>query len=160
MKCLWKPHVGQQTRALSIDESCFEILYGGARGGGKSDAGIIWMLKAVHDPNFVGLVIRRNHSDLRNWLDRAEQLYTSGYTDEALDNWAQRITLWSNGSQPDDAHLISSGKPPARKRRAVYCYFDNDVKVRAPYDARQLLRRLGLDKDLETTPGQLEGALA
>jgi len=93
-------------------------------------------------------------------LHGAEQLYTSGYTDDALDNWAQRITRWSNGGQPDDAHLISSSKPPARKHRAVYCYFDNDVKVRAPYDARQLLRRLGLDKDLETTPGQLEGALA
>jgi uncharacterized protein YecE (DUF72 family) len=41
----------------------------------------------------------------------------------------------------------------------VYCYFDNDVKVRAPYDARQLLRRLGLDAHLQATPGQLEGAM-
>lgn len=91
-------------------------------------------------------------------LHGAEELYTSGYTEEALDNWSHRITRWSQGEQPDDAHLISARKPPARKHRAVYCYFDNDVKVRAPYDARQLLRRLGLDKDLETTPGQLEGA--
>lgn len=91
-------------------------------------------------------------------LHGAEELYTSGYTEEALDNWSRRIALWSEGKQPDDAHLISARKPPARKHRAVYCYFDNDVKVRAPYDARQLLRRLGLDKDLETTPGQLEGA--
>ena len=93
-------------------------------------------------------------------LHGADKLYTSGYTDEALDRWAARISAWHQGDQPDDAHLISPAKPAALKQRAVFCYFDNDVKVRAPYDARQLLRRLGLDKDLETTPGQLEGAWA
>jgi uncharacterized protein YecE (DUF72 family) len=92
-------------------------------------------------------------------LHGAEELYTSGYSDEALDNWCQRIRRWSQGQQPDDAQLISPTKPPPRKTRDVYCYFDNDVKVRAPYDARQLLRRLGLEEDLETTPGHLEGAL-
>ena len=92
-------------------------------------------------------------------LHGAEELYTSGYSDEALDNWCQRITRWSEGQQPDDAQLISATKPQPRKARAVYCYFDNDVKVRAPYDARQLLRRLGLEEDLETTPGHLEGVL-
>lgn len=92
-------------------------------------------------------------------LHGAEELYTSGYSDEALDNWCQRIARWSEGRQPDDAQLISATKPRPRKARAVYCYFDNDVKVRAPYDARQLLRRLGLEEDLETTPGHLEGVL-
>ena len=77
MNVLWKPHQGQQTRALATDETCFEILYGGARGGGKTDAGIVWMLKGISDSDFVGLVIRRNHSDLRNWIDRASQLFTN-----------------------------------------------------------------------------------
>ena len=72
MKVLWQPHPGQQTKALKIDESCFEILYGGARGGGKTDAGIAWMLKGTADPGFTGLVIRRNHTDLRQWIDRAK----------------------------------------------------------------------------------------
>ena len=75
MKSIWKPHKGQQTLALSIDTSVYEILYGGARGGGKTDAGIVWLLKGTTNPNFIGLVVRRNHSDLRNWLDRASQLY-------------------------------------------------------------------------------------
>ncbi|PKL98669.1 MAG: DUF72 domain-containing protein [Gammaproteobacteria bacterium HGW-Gammaproteobacteria-9] len=92
-------------------------------------------------------------------LHGAEELYTSGYTDAALDDWSQRIQRWSEGSQPDDARLISSSKPRPRRSREVYCYFDNDVKVRAPYDARQLLRRLGLDAHLQATPGQLEGAM-
>jgi uncharacterized protein YecE (DUF72 family) len=94
-------------------------------------------------------------------LHGAEQLYTSGYTDEALTRWCERIRLWSEGGQPADAQLIDPDQPAgSRKRREVYCYFDNDVKVRAPYDARQLLRRLGLEEDLETVPGQLEGAMA
>ncbi len=92
-------------------------------------------------------------------LHGAEELYTSGYTDAALNDWFQRIRRWSEGSQPDDARLISEKKPRARRSRDVYCYFDNDVKVRAPYDARQLLRRLGLDEQLQATPGQLEGAM-
>ncbi|EWC40876.1 DUF72 domain-containing protein [Stutzerimonas stutzeri] len=92
-------------------------------------------------------------------LHGAEELYTSGYTDAALDAWYQRIRSWSSGGQPDDARLISSRKPRARRSRDVYCYFDNDVKVRAPYDARQLLHRLGLDEHLQATPGQLEGAV-
>ncbi|MCQ4295423.1 DUF72 domain-containing protein [Pseudomonas stutzeri] len=92
-------------------------------------------------------------------LHGAEELYTSGYTDAALDDWCRRIQCWSEGSQPDDAHLISTSKPRARRSREVYCYFDNDVKVRAPYDARQLLRRLGLEEHLQVTPGELEGAM-
>ncbi|MBA95791.1 MAG: hypothetical protein CMP21_08765 [Rickettsiales bacterium] len=48
-----------------------------ARGGGKTDAGIVWLLKGVNDPNYIGLCIRRNYSDLRNWLDRAKQLFTT-----------------------------------------------------------------------------------
>ncbi len=92
-------------------------------------------------------------------LHGAEQLYTSGYTDAALERWCQRIRCWNEGHQPDDAQLIDPEHDPGKRPRAVYCYFDNDVKVRAPYDARQLLHRLGLDKDLETRPGQLEGAM-
>ena len=81
-------------------------------------------------------------------LHGAEELYASGYTDKALDSWAARIEAWSKGEQPKDAHLISDKKPSARKSRDVYCYFDNDIKVKAPFDARKLLRRLDLESGL------------
>lgn len=73
-----------------------------------------------------------------------KELYASGYSDEALDRWAARIQAWSGGSQPGDAHLVSSKAPPARKSRDIFCYFDNDIKVRAPFDARRLIEKLGL----------------
>ncbi|HWD23645.1 MAG TPA: DUF72 domain-containing protein [Burkholderiales bacterium] len=52
-------------------------------------------------------------------------IYASGYTSRALDEWASRIREW-------------------HRRADVYVYFDNDVKVRAPYDAQALARKLGL----------------
>jgi len=70
------------------------------------------------------------------------ELYTSGYSSEALQQWQQRIENWTAGGQPDDARLIDSKHKPRRKARDIYCYFDNDVKVRAPYDARDLQQRL------------------
>ena len=85
-----------------------------------------------------------------------EELYASGYSDEALDRWAARIRLWTHGDQPEDAHLIDPYRAVERQPRDAYCYFDNDIKVRAPYDARALLERLGLADRLEYAPGQLE----
>jgi len=82
-------------------------------------------------------------------LHGEEELYASGYTEEALDRWAARIKSWSEGSQPQDAVLISETKPAVRKYRDVYCYFDNDIKVKAPFDARKLLRRLALEEGLQ-----------
>ncbi|SON83664.1 conserved hypothetical protein [Xanthomonas citri pv. fuscans] len=71
------------------------------------------------------------------------QLYASGYSDPALDRWAARIAAWAGGAEPDDAARVGAR---ARKRamRDVYCYFDNDMKVHAPFDARGLMQRLQL----------------
>ena len=96
-------------------------------------------------------------------LHGAEELYASGYSAEALERWAERIDAWHHGGQPQDAQLIAPRlKPRPRKSREVFCYFDNDIKVRAPYDARNLLQRFDLDKDLATAPGEPagEGVLA
>ena len=72
------------------------------------------------------------------------ELYASGYSEPALDRWAHRIRTWSEGGQVDDARLASPKAAPKRARRDVYVYFDNDVKVHAPYDAATLMRKLGL----------------
>ncbi|WP_349970551.1 DUF72 domain-containing protein [Pseudomonas caspiana] len=86
-----------------------------------------------------------------------KKLYASGYSDKAIKHWQTRIDAWCNGSQPDDAQLVSAANGPKRKTRDIYCYFDNDIKVRAPYDARQLLERFNLVKGLEVSPGDLQG---
>lgn len=85
-------------------------------------------------------------------LHGEEALYASGYTDGALDHWAARISAWAAGCQAADARLVSPKAPPRRASRDVFCYFDNDIKVRAPFDARRLIDKLGLDPDAALTP--------
>jgi hypothetical protein len=71
----WHPHPGPQTEALRRNE--FEILYGGARGGGKTDAGLVWLTDHIDNPRYRALVIRRNADDLSDWIDRAGRMYHS-----------------------------------------------------------------------------------
>ncbi len=69
-----------------------------------------------------------------------KELYVSGYDDAALDGWAERIRAWRSGVEPPPGHTVA--EPAENRPRDVYAYFDNDVKVRAPYDAMGLIRRL------------------
>ena len=72
-----------------------------------------------------------------------EKLYESGYSNDALASWAERIDAWHRGTQVDDARTV--GTPPSqRKRRDVFVYFDNDAKVHAPFDAQHLAGLLGV----------------
>ncbi|HEX8095880.1 DUF72 domain-containing protein [Jatrophihabitans sp.] len=59
-------------------------------------------------------------------LHGAQELYTSGYDAAELSVWADRIQAWT-GAGLD-----------------VFVYFDNDVKVRAPYDAQALQAELNV----------------
>jgi uncharacterized protein YecE (DUF72 family) len=77
-------------------------------------------------------------------LHGAEELYVSGYTEDALDQWAAKIRRWSAGESPTGEHTVAA---PMKRRpggRDVYVYFDNDAKVHAPFDALALAERLGL----------------
>jgi uncharacterized protein YecE (DUF72 family) len=58
-------------------------------------------------------------------LHGSRQLYVSGYTDDEIDEWAERVRAWTG----------------AGSARDVYVYFDNDAKVHAPHDALRLARR-------------------
>ncbi|WP_372453603.1 DUF72 domain-containing protein [Pseudonocardia abyssalis] len=57
-------------------------------------------------------------------LHGRDELYAGGYTPDALDAWATRVSAWR------DAGLD------------VVVYFDNDGKVHAPHDAIALAQRL------------------
>jgi uncharacterized protein YecE (DUF72 family) len=84
------------------------------------------------------------------------ELYKSGYTDEALDRWFSRMKTWSRGNQPGDANLVRAKKAQtANEERDIFCYFDNTDKLWAPYDARKILARLDLLKNLPAEPGKL-----
>lgn len=84
-------------------------------------------------------------------LHGSKELYASGYGDVDLDAWAERVADWAEGGQPPEGtthrgvppcQYASPIAPPKRKKRDVYVYFDNDAKVRAPFDAQGLRERV------------------
>jgi uncharacterized protein YecE (DUF72 family) len=75
-------------------------------------------------------------------LHGSQELYASGYEAEALDIWANRVVAWAQGGEVDNGRKASIRNAPRRKRRDVFVYFDNDMKVRAPFDAEQLSARV------------------
>ena len=59
------------------------------------------------------------------------------------------ISGWRDAPWPIPRDRPGTTRRPARAvtrraRRDLFCYFDNDIKVRAPFDARRLLDLLGL----------------
>jgi uncharacterized protein YecE (DUF72 family) len=55
-----------------------------------------------------------------------QELYASGYSPAALDRWADKVRAWAEAGLD------------------VLVYFDNDMKVHAPFDAIALQERLGI----------------
>jgi uncharacterized protein YecE (DUF72 family) len=72
-------------------------------------------------------------------LHGSEQLYASGYDTKAFAAWAKRIAAWAQGQEAPNGQRASSRPAPKRTRRDVFVYFDNDAKVRAPFDAQALV---------------------
>ena len=74
-------------------------------------------------------------------LHGSEELYASGYSREALDQWAERVCAWAQGRPAEGGRRASATEADARPRD-VYVYFDNDAKVHAPFDAESLQRKV------------------
>jgi uncharacterized protein YecE (DUF72 family) len=71
-------------------------------------------------------------------LHGSEELYASGYEADTLEIWARRVVTWARGGEVHDGRKASARNAAKRKRRDVFVYFDNDMKVRAPFDAAVL----------------------
>lgn len=71
----WEPQPGPQTEFVLCPHD--EAIYGGARGGGKTDAtlGEFAMHAAEYGEWAVGLLVRRSRTALEPTIDRAKQIY-------------------------------------------------------------------------------------
>lgn len=58
------PHTPHPKQALFLSLDCLEAGYGGAAGGGKSDALLMGALQYVNVPSYAALVLRRTYADL------------------------------------------------------------------------------------------------
>jgi uncharacterized protein YecE (DUF72 family) len=75
-------------------------------------------------------------------LHGSEKIYPDGYTPNAIDTWAQRIIAWSCGKEVTDGTRIHPEPGPKPSFRDVFVYFDDDNKVRAPFDAQSMSKRI------------------
>ena len=69
---IWRP---QPKQAAFMRRSEDEALYGGAAGGGKSDALVIEALRQVDIPHYRGLIVRKTYPQLSELIDKTMQYY-------------------------------------------------------------------------------------
>jgi len=86
---VFKPNPGPQTDFLGSTEE--EILYGGSAGGGKSYAMLADPMRYFHNPNFVGLLLRRTNDELRELKWESQKLYPKAFPGAI---WKEKDSMW------------------------------------------------------------------
>ena len=76
-------------------------------------------------------------------LMRTQSEVDTGYSDKALDAWAEAATAWAVGAEPIELSKVEPPAPAPKKARDVFMYFISGAKERAPAAAMALLERLG-----------------
>jgi hypothetical protein len=73
---VWQPQVGPQTALVTCP--VFEVFFGGARGGGKTDGMLGEWLSHAQDygDGAIGLMVRRTRTELVETIERSKVLYT------------------------------------------------------------------------------------
>ena len=116
----WKP-TDRQADFLSVPYDVFEALYGGALGGGKTDALIILPIVSVTNeklndgkyrmlyehPDFVGVIFRRTYTQLEHKvIPRAKQVYSAL---GAVYNETKKVFTFPSGARMHLGHMEQDG---------------------------------------------------
>ena len=75
-----------------------EALYGGAAGGGKSDALVIEALRQVHIPHYRALILRKTYPQLSDLVDKSQSYYRRAFP-EAQYNATSHVWVFPSGAK-------------------------------------------------------------
>ena len=92
---IWQPQP-KQFEFLSRNEN--EVLYGGAAGGGKSDALVIEALRQVHIPHYRGLLVRKTYPQCAALIDKTLDYYTKAYPKAKYDS-SNHVWVFPSGAK-------------------------------------------------------------
>ena len=96
MHAAWTPQLGPQCDAITATW-CNELLYGGARGGGKSDFMLGDYLQDVYryGRHWQGIIFRRTYKQLEDLIRRSHEVFpkTGAHWLEGKSRWS-----WPNGA--------------------------------------------------------------
>ena len=73
---IWRP---QEKQAAFLERPEYEVLYGGAAGGGKSDALVAEALRQVHLPHYRGIILRKTYPECAVLIDKTMKYYPAAF---------------------------------------------------------------------------------
>ena len=95
MNVAWEP---QEKQKRFMERPEYECLYGGAAGGGKSDALLAEGLRQVHIPHYRGLILRKTYPQLSELIDRSIAIYKAAFP-TAVYNESKHVWTFPSGAK-------------------------------------------------------------